>query len=132
MECLPEEIDLQTLSSHIYLFTTTATMENHNSVALYKGVSEPLRRTRIILLCFAFQTLRNPLSKPKDPIPDLQKLSVVYKIPCGHCSASYVGQTSHRLCQRLEEHKRAIRPADFNSSALAEHVWLKDHLVGCY
>ena len=55
-----------------------------------------------VRVCFKpFQTLRNLLSKQKDPIPDLQKSSVVYKIPCGHCSASYIGQTSRRLCQWL-------------------------------
>ena len=66
------------------------------------------------------------MSRPKDPIPDVQKSSVVYKIPCAHHSASYVGQTSRRLCQCLEEHKKTIRLADFNSSALA---WTKDHPV---
>ena len=37
LEWLPEEVDLQTLSSHIYLLSTTATMEDHDSVAVCKG-----------------------------------------------------------------------------------------------
>ena len=72
-----------------------------------RGVSEPLRRILAPLkvrVCFKpCWTLRNLLSRPKAPIPDLQKSSVVYKIPCTHCSASYIGQTSRRLCQRLQE-----------------------------
>lgn len=72
-----------------------------------RGVSEPLRRILAPLkvrVCFKpCWTLRNLLSRPKAPIPDLQKSSVVYKIPCTHCSASYIGQTFRRLCQRLEE-----------------------------
>jgi hypothetical protein len=87
-----------------------------------RGVSEPLRRILAPLrvrMCFKpLQTLTREslaLSRPKDPIPDLQKSSVVYKIPCACCPASYVGQTSRRLGQWLEEHKRQ---ADFNSSAL--------------
>ena len=30
----------------------------------------------------------------------------------------------------VEEHRRAVAAADFNSSALAEHAWEKGHLVG--
>ena len=82
-----------------------------------------------VRVCFKpLQTLRDHMLRPKDPIPDLQKSRLVYKIPCGHCSASYVGQTSRRLCQQLE-HKRAIWLANFNSSALTKHVWSKEHPV---
>ena len=48
---------------------------------------------------------------------------MVYRIPCATCPASYIRQTGQRLCQRLEEHKRAVKVADFTSSALAEHAW---------
>ena len=60
-------------------------------------------------------------------ISDMQKSGVVYKIPCASCPASYIGQTGCRLRQRLDEHKRAIRQADFNASLLAEHVWSEEH-----
>ena len=43
------------------------------------------------------------------------------------------GEDSHRegrrLAQRVLEHKRAVRQADFNLSALAEHSWTCDHPV---
>ena len=67
------------------------------------------------------------LSHPKDPVPDLQ--DVVYKIPCAACSSSFIGQTGRKLSQRLDEHRRAVRQADFNSSTLAEHAWTCDHAV---
>ena len=57
--------------------------------------------------------------------PDLQRSNIVYKIPS--CPASYIGQTGHRLQQRLEEHKWAVKSADFGISALAEHAWMSDH-----
>ena len=41
----------------------------------------------------------------------------------------YIGQTGRRLDQRLCEHKRAVKTADFNSSALAEHAWSAGHAV---
>jgi len=48
---------------------------------------------------------------------------------CANCPMVYIGQTGRRQCQRLSEHKRAIRTADFNSSAMAEHVWTASHPV---
>ena len=98
-----------------------------------RGVSESIRRILSSLgirVCYKpFQTLKQMLSHPKDPVPDLQRRDVVYKIPCAACSSSYIGQTGRKLSQRLDEHRRAFRQADFNSSALAEHAWTCDHAV---
>jgi len=98
-----------------------------------RGVSESLRRILTSLrvrVCFRpHRTLRQLLSKPKDPVPELQRSGVVYRVPCAACPASYVGQTGRRLCQRMEEHRRAVRAADFNTSALAEHAWSAGHPV---
>ena len=69
------------------------------------------------------------VSKPKDLVPDLQRSGVVYKIHCANCPKVYIGQTKRRLSQRLTEHKRAVKVADFNSSALAEHAWCASHPV---
>ena len=41
----------------------------------------------------------------------------------------YIGQTGRRLCQRMEEHKTAVKSADFDSSALAEHALSSGQLV---
>ena len=64
------------------------------------GVSESLRRILTSLrvwVCFRpHRTLRQLLSKPKDPVPELQRSGVVvYRVPCAACPASYVGQTAH-------------------------------------
>ena len=69
------------------------------------------------------------MSSPKDRIPDLQRSGVVYKIPCAVCPAACIGQTGRGLCQRLDEHKRGVKGADFNSFALAEHAWTEGHPV---
>ena len=74
-------------------------------------------------------TLRQLLSKPKDVVPDVEKSGVVYRVPCADCSASYIGETGRRLKQRLDEHKRAIRQADFNTSPLVEHTWTEQRQV---
>ena len=59
----------------------------------------------------------------------MKKSNVVYCIPCAECPATYVGETKRKLCKRVDEHMRAVRMADFNSSALAEHAWNADHRV---
>ena len=69
------------------------------------------------------------LSHLKDPVPDLQRQDVVYRIHCASCNSSYIGQTGRKLFQRLDEHWRDVRQVDFNSSALAEHAWTCDHAV---
>ena len=98
-----------------------------------RGLSEALRRILVdmeIRVSFKpFLTIRHIVSSPKDQTPDLQKSGVVYKIPCAACPAAYIGQTGRRLCQRLGEHKRSVKDADFNSSALAEHAWTEGHPV---
>ena len=65
-----------------------------------------------------YRTLRRILSHPKDRIPDDDKSSVVYKINCRDCDASYVGETG-----------RAMEKRDFSASALAQHAWEHDHRI---
>ena len=66
-----------------------------------REVSESLRRVLIplgIRVCFRpASTLRQILSRRKNPVPILEKSGVVYKIPCSTCPASYIGQTGRRL-----------------------------------
>ena len=38
-------------------------------------------------------------------------------------------QTKRKLCKRISEHKLAVRHANFNESALAEHAWTENHPV---
>ena len=78
---------------------------------------------------YALDHTEQLLSHPKDSTPDLQWSGVVYRIPCSNCPASYIRQTGRRLQQRIEEHKHAVRQADFNSSVLAEHAWNHSHPV---
>ena len=59
----------------------------------------------------------------------MKKSNVVYCIPCAESPATYVGETKRKLCKRVDEHMRAVRMTDFNSSALAEHAWNADHRV---
>ena len=47
----------------------------------------------------------------------------VYQVPYTGCPATYVGQTSRRLNQRLSEHKQAVESGEPVRFKLAEHAW---------
>ena len=75
------------------------------------------------------RTLNQRLVHPKDAIPDMEKSGVICCILCAECLATYVGETKRKLCKRMDEHKRAVRMADFNVSVIAEHAWNAGHGV---
>ena len=70
-----------------------------------------------------FRTLRRILSHPKD---DDDKSSIVYKINCRDCDASYVGEMGRALKTRMSKHCRAM---DFSAAALAQHAREHNHHI---
>lgn len=53
--------------------------------------------------------------------------NVVYKINCGDCDASYVGQTKRQLKTRIKEHKNNIRVESKRLSVISEHIIQENH-----
>ena len=56
-------------------------------------------------------------------------LKIPYKIPCADSEFAYVGQTKRDLKSRVAEHKRAVKNAEPEKSALCEHLMLFDHRI---
>ena len=98
-----------------------------------RGVSEAIQRIlRLVGIRSAFKpvcTLRETLVHVKDPVPMLNRQSVVYRIPCEECTGAYVGQTGRSLGQCVKEHKRALKNFDVTSSGLSEHALESGHRV---
>ena len=98
-----------------------------------QGLSEAIKRILSPLdIQVSFQphtNLRKMLSRVKDPTPTLQKSNVVYCIPCDTCHRVYIGQTSRLLKTRIDEHKRAVKFARIEESAVAEHIWVSKHQI---
>ncbi|KAK9395758.1 hypothetical protein NXF25_019119 [Crotalus adamanteus] len=65
------------------------------------------------------QTLRSKIMHPKEPLPNGQRLSVVYRINCKDCASNYVGETTKRLRTRVHEHELAIRRQEQRSQVWA-------------
>ena len=77
---------------------------------------------------YPLTTISDPISI-KDPTP-IPNRSGVYRITCGECPATYIGQTSRKLKKRLAEHKKIISatcPSPDKESAVAIHCWNSNH-----
>ncbi|KAK3697277.1 hypothetical protein QZH41_000323 [Actinostola sp. cb2023] len=76
-----------------------------------KGATEKIQRVlrnhKIKTAVKPVSTLRQLLSKPKDPIPTESKTG--YEIPCHDCSAVYIGETGRSLRTRKKEHMASVR-----------------------
>ena len=59
---------------------------------------------------------------------DYQDFSVVYKVPCGSCDKSYIGETGRGINIRIKEHKRDLRN-DMDYSAFVVHAHETHHLL---
>ena len=75
-------------------------------------------------------TLRTSLSHFKIPTPPMEKVGVVYSIPC-ECRRTYFGETGCFLKTRLFEHKRAIKIGD-QRNTISVHVQETGHRMLCY
>ena len=65
----------------------------------------------------------NVISKLKSKLPNLSKSRVVYKVNCTKCDEFYIGCTTRRLSQRINEHIKS------ENSALYQHNNMTDHVV---
>ena len=68
------------------------------TVPYIHGLSQSICRVMshlVIKVTFRpFETRKQELVHPKDPVPEKQSKGVVYSIPCGKCPWTYIGQTS--------------------------------------
>jgi len=100
-------------------------------VPYVRGLSETLKRIlaemNIRVVHQPHITLRRKLVHVKDPVPPEKASGVVYSISCRECSDTYIGQTGRLLGTRLAEHRAAVKYSKTDVSAVAEHVWERQH-----
>jgi len=96
-----------------------------------RGLSETLKHilaeVNIRVVHQPHITLRRELVHVKDPVPPEKASGLVYSISCRECSDTYIGQTGRLLGTRLAEHRAAVKYAKTDVSAVAEHVWERQH-----
>jgi hypothetical protein len=67
-------------------------------------------------------TLRNTLTKVKDPTDTKTRIGTVYKVTCAECSATYIGETGRILHCRIKEHERSTEKKDVANRIAAHHM----------
>ena len=96
------------------------------------GVSERIRKVcrdfNIRTVFRSGPTLRNLLTKVKDPLPIDKQSNVVYEVLCT-CGKVYISETQCRLGTRIKEHKDACVKNLTDKSAIAEHAQTNDHPI---
>ncbi|CAN7945282.1 unnamed protein product, partial [Ixodes hexagonus] len=106
---------------------------NRVCVPYIKGTSETLarvlRKYGVSVTHKPVSTIGRILSLPKDRPPKEKAQGLVYRIPCGDCAASYVGETKN-FPERLRQHQYDVKKNNVQGSALAEHVQKEGHTIG--
>ncbi|XP_072048871.1 uncharacterized protein [Amphiura filiformis] len=97
------------------------------SIPYIPGLSESIQRllrsNGIITHIKPTNTIRSVLVNTKDKTDKLDKCGVVYHIPCGDCTSSYIGESARSLRTRLVEHGKTP------SSPVNEHVSGSAHSI---
>ena len=73
------------------------------------------------------EKINNIIKVHKDKTDHMCNNSVVYKISCNDCDATYVGQTKRQLGTRVREHMNNIRLDPSKHSVVTEHRIKHDH-----
>lgn len=77
-------------------------------------------------LAYTIQNKLHFIKKHKDKIDYNTQCNIVYKIPCGECDATYVGQSKRQLNTRVVEHRNSVRRGTSNS-VISEHSFHSGH-----
>lgn len=113
----------------------TEQSQHYASIAYVPGLSESISRSCEYFVPELKMAMR-PHSKNgfsftnlKSKIPKGQTSGVVYKVDCDDCNASYVGETTQKLCVRMAQHEYDSRKTHTtkNHSALAKHAINNKH-----
>ena len=61
--------------------------------------------------------------QPKDPIPDVQKIDIIYhwKCPTNNCTADYIGETNRSLKEGVSDHRNQTTSATRNQHISTKH-----------
>ena len=85
------------------------------------ALARTIRKAGVAVHMKPYNSIRSHLVHPKDKVTKEDKSGVIYRIKCGDCTASYVGETGRQLKDRVAEHRKQ------KSSPLGEHLHQTTH-----
>ena len=92
-----------------------------------------LKDHKLKIVTYNNKTVGNLFSKMKDDIDKMDRSGLVYRIDCGDCECSYVGQTKQYFKTRLKQHENDCKNKHRNHNlqqditALASHARSSGH-----
>jgi len=107
-------------------------------------VARVFRKHNVPVAMRPVNTLKKFLVHPKDKQDKEETTECVYRIPCGNCDKTYVGETGRKFGVRMKEHKaevesksgriftRSQHAANLevrNKSALTDHAAQQNHVI---
>ena len=107
-------------------------------------VARVFRKHNVPVAMRPVNTLKKFLVHPKDKQHKEETTECVYRIPCGNCDKTYVGETGRKFGVRMKEHKaevesksgriftRSQHAANLevrNKSALTDHAAQQNHVI---
>ena len=106
-------------------------------ISYIKGLSEHYRHALAKYKVWVFfkgtSTIKSLPMHPKDPIPDAQKINIIYhwKCPANNCTAEYIGETNRFLKERVSDLRNQTTSAIRNHHISTKHpkAELKDFTV---
>ncbi|XP_024891393.1 uncharacterized protein LOC112467144 [Temnothorax curvispinosus] len=132
--CYPLEFIFKVMQERLkFLFSNSGNTDDENSIdrvpyftipyvpqltEKYKNLTKDLN---VKLSYFSLNKLNRYIRVHKDTLPSTSHRKVVYKIDCGDCEASYVGQTGRQLLTRIKEHDSHIRRNCTGHSVITDH-----------
>jgi hypothetical protein len=107
-------------------------IQNTIAIPYVTGLGESLRRilnkigTEVVWS--RGTTLKDMTCNLKDKLALKETPNAIYRIPCGECAASYLGESKRRLGDRIVEHERAIKNLEPEKSAWVNHINETSHM----
>ena len=106
--------------------------QNYITLPHIKGITEQLTRTLrqhdVTVTSKPLQTLQQHFPSPKHRVEPCKQTNVIYKIPCGECNWSYMGETGKAFETRKKEQMRNVKTHAISSS-IASHSGKNDHRI---
>lgn len=117
---------------HKKLNQTTKDIKNNFFVIPYINnisdmIAPTIRKSEFLVEYRCLNKLDRIIKVQKDKNKHSSKSSIIYKINCKDCEATYVGQTKRQLGTRIKEHAKNIRLESSRHSVVTEHIINKQH-----
>ena len=88
---------------------------------LFHSIKRSLKPYNICIIPKPDYLLYNIVKKCKDKLHPLKRTSLVYKINCTSCEASYVGETKREVGIRIDEHVKNMTKDHEKHNVISQH-----------